>query len=92
MYSSGVDVGATTLRAELKHYLDMVRDGEEIVITERNVPIARITPIDSASTIDELTRQGLIALPARSTRRRARGETRAKATAPVADLVSDQRR
>jgi prevent-host-death family protein len=87
-----MDVGATTLRAELKHYLDLVRAGEEIVITERNVPIARITPIDSASTIEELTRQGLIAPPTRLTRQRASRLTRAKATGPVADLVSDQRR
>ena len=75
-----------------QHHLDLVRDGQEIVITERKVPIARLTPIGAASTIDELTRQGFIALPTRSTRRRARGESRAKATGPVADLVSEQRR
>ena len=47
---------------------------------------------ETAATIDELTRQGVLALPVRSTRRQATGETRAKATAPVAELVSEQRR
>ncbi len=47
---------------------------------------------EPALKIDELTRQGVLALPVRSTRRRATGVRRAKATAPVAELVYEQRR
>jgi prevent-host-death family protein len=35
----------TTVRAELSRLLDAVRQGEEIEIIDRNVPIARLVPV-----------------------------------------------
>ncbi len=84
-------MGTTTFRAELRHYLDLVADGVEVVITDRGVPVARVTPVGSATILDELIRAGLIAPAARPARQRATGVGRAKAKAPVSDLVSELR-
>jgi prevent-host-death family protein len=35
----------TTLRKHLSHILDAVRQGEEVEIIDRNVPIARLVPV-----------------------------------------------
>jgi prevent-host-death family protein len=76
----------------MKRYIDLVRDGEEIVITDRGVPTARLTPVDSTSLLDELARRGVIGPPARRARRSARSIRRVRATGSVAELVGGQRR
>ena len=52
------------LKAELSRYLRLVKGGEEILVTERRVPVARLVPIESANDIEEdlreLERQGLV--------------------------------
>jgi prevent-host-death family protein len=52
------------LKAELSRYLRMVKGGEEILVTERRVPIARLVPVESGDrAIDDLSdleRQGLV--------------------------------
>lgn len=54
------------LKAELSRYLRLVKSGEEILVTERRVPIARLVPIDPQNAADEdlrdLERQGLLRL------------------------------
>ena len=55
------------LKASLSEYLDRVKAGEEVIVTERGKPIARITPLsaDNASLpphLRELERAGLIRL------------------------------
>jgi prevent-host-death family protein len=37
-------VNVSTLKARLSRYLRAVRRGEEIVVTDRNLPIARVVP------------------------------------------------
>ena len=68
-----MDVTITALRAELSAWLDRVRAGDEVVITERGVPVARLLPIDTAPLIDQLTQQGVLGKPRHSTRPAARG-------------------
>ena len=49
-------VNVTELKIRLSFYLNEVRGGEEIVIHDRNLPIARIVPLNrSADQDDELT-------------------------------------
>ncbi len=52
------------LKAELSRYLTYVKAGEEVLVTERKVPIARIVPAGVAGSdreaLRELERQGLI--------------------------------
>ena len=83
------EVGVRELRDHLSRYLDKVRDGEEVVVTERGRAIARVVPISGERTIDVLVREGLVIPAKRHTRRRPRALTTA---GTVSDLVSDQRR
>ena len=51
------------LKAKLSRYLSRVKAGEEILVTERNTPIARLVPIargEIAADLRELERQGLV--------------------------------
>ncbi len=56
------------LKNQLSAYLQYVKNGEEVVIRDRNVPIARILPI-SADEMDEdeqaLVAAGIMKLPER---------------------------
>jgi prevent-host-death family protein len=59
-YNSHVEaVNVAELKNRLSHYLRKVKDGEEVVIRDRDVPIARIVPIEAGDYDAE--RQGLIA-------------------------------
>lgn len=86
-----MDVAITTLRAELSSWIDRVRTGEEVVITDRGTPVARLLPVDAAPLIDQLVQRGLLSKPRRADRPAARGAARVHASGPVADLVSEQR-
>ena len=84
------EAGIRELRNHLSQYLDRVRTGEELVVTDRGTAIARILPVDQLRPFDQLVRDGLIEPAPIGTRRRPRRPTRAKAQ--VSDLVADQRR
>ncbi|MDO8149249.1 type II toxin-antitoxin system prevent-host-death family antitoxin [Isoptericola sp. b515] len=55
-----MDVPVSTLRAELKSWIERARAGEEVVITERGVPVARLTGVQSADLVAQLVRDGLV--------------------------------
>jgi prevent-host-death family protein len=55
----------TELKAQLAHYLRMVRRGTEVQVLERGVPIARLVGIQPASGLDaerleRLARAGIV--------------------------------
>ncbi len=54
------------LKAQLSRYLSRVKAGEEILVTERNVPVARLVPVGHLGkdheSLRDLERQGLIRL------------------------------
>ncbi len=87
-----VDVAVTELRARLSHWLDRARNGDEVVVTDRGVPVARILGIDGATTIESLQQQGIVARPTRQDRPKATGRPLPRSRRPVSDLVSEQRR
>ena len=87
-----MEVTVSAFRAELASWIDRVRAGEEIVVTDRGIPVARVRPVDSAPLLDELTRRGVLTKPASVGRPVASGARRVPATGSVADLVSEQRR
>jgi prevent-host-death family protein len=87
-----VDVAVSVLRAELASWIERVRAGEEVVVTDRGVPVARLLPVDAAPLIEQLTRQGVLSKPRRSQRPAARGAPRVQARGSVSELVSEQRR
>lgn len=92
MYAGVMDVAVTELRANLRHWLDQVRDGDEVVITERGMPVARIIKIDAMSTIEELTAQGVIARPLSPERPKASGRDLPRAGQSLSELITEQRR
>ncbi len=52
------------IKARLSEYLARVRGGEEVVVTDRGRPVARIVPVeDREPHLGELERQGLIRGP-----------------------------
>lgn len=44
------------LRAELAGWIGRVREGEDVVVTDRGTPVARLVAVGSAPLIDRLTR------------------------------------
>lgn len=91
-YTCGMDVAVTELRAHLGRWIDAAREGNDIVITDRGTPVARIVALDSTPAIERLTAQGVISRPMRSTRPVAGDRRRPTPKRPVADIVSEQRR
>ena len=84
------ETGIRDLRDHLSRYLERVQAGEELTVTDRGRPVARLVPVDSAKTFDRLVDQGLV-VPA-ATRGRGRPATRVAASEPVSELVAEQRR
>lgn len=85
-----VETGIRELRNHLSKYLDRVRDGEELVVTDRGTAIARVVPIGQPRAYDRLVEEGLIE-PSRAGGRTRPGQ-RVEVEAPVSALASDQRR
>jgi len=60
-------VNVAELRTRLSTYLSRVRRGEEILIRDRNVPVAKLVPLSGVEDFDEglleLAAQGLVKLP-----------------------------
>lgn len=92
MYASGMNVTVTDLRAHLSSWLERARNGDDVVITDRGVPVARLTGLATAGTLERLTAEGVIGRPATAQRPQASGRTRPRARRALADIVSDQRR
>ena len=87
-----MDVAVSTLRAELADWIERVRRGEEVVVTDRGTPVARLIPVDTAPLLERLTREGLLSRPRRAGRPTATGASRVPALRPVSELVNEQRR
>ncbi len=60
--------GVTELKASLSETLARVKAGEEVLVTERGKPIAKIVPLSAAApeaATAELVRSGVLAAPRR---------------------------
>lgn len=86
-----MDVSVTNLRSHLSDWLDRVRDGEDVIVTDRGTPVARIIRVTASDLLEDLEKEGLLARPAYSQRPRAGDFRRLRAKRSVAQLVSDQR-
>jgi prevent-host-death family protein len=42
-----VTASISTLKSRLSDYVKLVRGGEEVVVTDRGMPVARIVPLDA---------------------------------------------
>ena len=62
-------VNIADLKNNLSRYLNEVRQGEEVLIRDRNLPIAKIVPLSTDDEEEELlalAAQGLIGLPGKT--------------------------
>jgi prevent-host-death family protein len=84
-----MEVGVRELRNHLSRYLDWVRGGEEVVVTDRGRAIARLLPVGAERTLDRLIAEGVVT-PARQPKGTVGRPMKTAGT--VSDLVGDQRR
>ena len=58
--------GVAELKAHLSRFLEQVKGGQEVIVTERGLPIAKLVPLDAgeqrASRRRRLARAGLLHL------------------------------
>src|ERR1700683_1079942 len=92
VYNSGMDVAVTELRAHLSEWVERARGGDEIVITDRGGPVARLLGLRAAGTLQRRAAEGGAARAARPQRPARAGRSRPRPRRPVADIVGEQRR
>lgn len=85
-----MEAGVRELRDHLSRYLEAVRDGREVTVTDHGKAVARLVPLDQPRTIDRLISEGVIS-PAQRAKRPRAGQ-RIAARGSVSDLVAEQRR
>lgn len=86
-----MEIGVRDLRNGLSRYLELVKSGEEITVTEHGRPIARISAASDQSTIDDLIARGIVLPPQRP--KTARLEwTPVKSRGGISDILTEQRR
>jgi len=90
LYSSDMDVSVTELRANLASFLDQVKGGEELTITDRGEPIARLVPAGWPRRLRELEEAGLVTMPT-APKRAIAGERLPNALGPQPWSVNDIR-
>ena len=87
-------VGVRELRDNLSRYLDRVRAGDEVVVTDHGREVAKIVPTGNEdrppSALDRLIAEGLATAPMRA--HRSLSNELIPATSPVSPLVAEQRR
>lgn len=87
-----MDIAVSALRANLSEWIERARDGEEVVVTDRGTPVARLMPVNTAPLLERLTRQGVLSKPRNAARPSAGAVSRVHAHGSVSDLVGEQRR
>lgn len=85
-----VKVGISVLRDNLRRYINRVRDGEEVVVTDHGKAVARIVPPEQPGRLERLIADGVVTPPLDP--KRARLGKRITPTAPVSPLVIEDRR
>jgi prevent-host-death family protein len=85
-----VEVGIRELRADLSRFVKRVREGEEIVVTDRGKAVARIVPLDGERKIDRLIREGVVIPAPRRTPRPLPKPI--EGAGPLSDIVLEGRR
>jgi prevent-host-death family protein len=85
------EVGIRELKNGLSKYIERVRAGEEVIVTDRGRPVARLSSLDAVDDrLAELVAAGLVRAP--DTRKRHIPDHRITGRGPLSDLVAEQRR
>jgi prevent-host-death family protein len=86
-----MEIGIRDLRNGLSRYLEMVKSGEEITVTEHGRPIARISAASTQSSIDDLIARGIVLAPHRPKAAHL-DWTPITSRGGVSDILAEQRR
>jgi prevent-host-death family protein len=84
------EVGVRELHDQLSRYVNHVAEGGEVVVTMRGRRVARLTRFSDDDALADLRARGLVQDP--QGQWRPRPHARVRPTAPVSDLVAEQRR
>lgn len=84
-----MDVGVRELKQHLSEYLRRVAAGETLQVTDRGVPVARITPVTAGDPLARGIDEGWIRPPVNV--RTVGGGPRAKAPRRVLDVLHEDR-
>lgn len=71
-----MSIGVADLKAHLSAYLDQVRSGQELLVTDHGRPVARLVPVRAADALHDARTQRLL-----------RAGALAAAGAPVPDAL-----
>lgn len=89
--TTSTSVGVRDLKNNLSQYLTRVQEGEEVIVTDRGRPVARLVAVDGATDrLAGLIAAGAVRAPRTATRRRPSRRIQAKGS--VSELVVEQRR
>lgn len=86
-----MEVGIRELRAKLSSYLDRVKTGEDVIVTERGRPVARISAPDGMDTLTRLIAEGRVT-PPRKPKTPIREEDLVPVRGSVTEILLQQRR
>lgn len=89
-----VKVGVRELRENLRSWLDRVKAGDQVIVTERGKPVARLAAVEAEGRLEELIRLGVVRPPL-STRRHEIDISKLPSLGPgptLSDIVIEQRR
>ena len=84
-----MEAGVRELRDHLSRYLNEVRDGNEVTVTDHGKAVARLVPVDQPRPLDRLVAEGIVAPATVPKRKRTARRVVGKGT--VSDLVAEQR-
>jgi prevent-host-death family protein len=85
-----MEVGVRELRNNLARWLARVKEGDEVVVTERGRPIARLVPVRDR-TLDELIEAGIVT-PAKRPKTKLAGLPKIRPKGSVTEILLEMRR
>ncbi|MEO8889523.1 MAG: type II toxin-antitoxin system prevent-host-death family antitoxin [Jatrophihabitantaceae bacterium] len=86
-----MDVATTALRAHLSEWIDRARNGEEVIVTDRGRPVARLVGVQWRDRIEQLIAEGVLSPEEPAERPEVSARTRVKARGSVSDLIVEDR-
>jgi prevent-host-death family protein len=89
-HTGATEAGVRELRDHLSRYLEVVRAGAEVTVTNHGTAIARLVPITAGRPLDRLVADRLATRA--PTAKRPRGGRRIAAHGSVSNLIAEQRR
>ena len=84
--SHRIEVGIRELKNGLSRYIDQVREGKEVIVTEHGRPVARLTTLtEQDDRLQQLIASGAVRPALKPKNPRPRG--RLKATGSISEIV-----